>query len=113
VITSLDDLNEDSLKQILTTPKNALIKQYKKLFEMENVELEFLDEALTEIVKQAIKRKTGARGLRAILEKILLNTMFDLPSSSNIRKVVIDKDTVLAKKQPLLVYEEKKRSKTS
>lgn len=113
IITSLDDLNEEALKQILTAPKNALIKQYKKLFEMENVELEFLDEALTEIVRQAIKRKTGARGLRAILEKILLSTMFDLPSNNNIKKVIIDKNTVLAKKQPLLVYEEKKQSKTS
>ncbi|MCH9753648.1 MAG: ATP-dependent Clp protease ATP-binding subunit ClpX [Alphaproteobacteria bacterium] len=113
VITSLDDLNEEALKQILTTPKNALIKQYKKLFEMENVELEFLDEALTEIVRQAIVRKTGARGLRAILEKILLDTMFELPSAGNVRKVIIDKNTVTDKKQPLLVYEEKKRSKTS
>ena len=113
VITALDDLNEDTLKKILTIPKNALIKQYQKLFEMENVELEFLDEALTEIVQQALKRKTGARGLRAILEKVLLNTMFDLPSKENIRKVIIDKNTVLEKTSPLILYEESKKAKTS
>jgi len=113
VITALDDLNEDTLKKILTIPKNALIKQYQKLFEMENVELEFLDEALTEIVQQALKRKTGARGLRAILEKVLLNTMFDLPSKENIKKVIIDKNTVLEKTSPLILYEESKKAKTS
>ena len=113
VITALDDLNEESLKLILTTPKNALIKQYQKLFKMENVELEFLDEALLEIVQQALKRKTGARGLRAILEKILLEMMFELPSHSNIRKVVVDKNTVLGTKRPLIVYEEEQQVKIS
>ncbi len=111
VVATLDNLNEDALKQILTQPKNALIKQYKKLFSMENVELEFLDEALASIVQQAIKQKTGARGLRSILEKILLETMFDLPSQNNVQKVVVDKDTVLNKKQPLLMYEEKKKQR--
>jgi ATP-dependent Clp protease ATP-binding subunit ClpX len=111
IVATLDNLNEDALKQILTQPKNALIKQYQKLFSMENVELEFLDEALTSIVQQAIKQKTGARGLRSILEKTLLETMFDLPSKQNVKKVVVDKDTVLSKKQPLLMYEEKKRQR--
>jgi len=113
VITTLENLNEDTLKLILTVPKNALIKQYQRLFKMENVELEFLDEALTEIVQQALKRKTGARGLRAILEKILLDTMFELPSHSNIIKVVVDKNTVLGGKRPLMVYQEEKQTKSS
>lgn len=111
VVATLNDLNEDALKQILTQPKNALIKQYQKLFSMENVELEFLDEALTTVVQQALKQKTGARGLRSILEKILLETMFDLPSQQNVKKVVVDKNAVLNQKSPLVVYEEKKRQK--
>jgi ATP-dependent Clp protease ATP-binding subunit ClpX len=113
VITTLEDLSAEALKKILTQPKNALIKQYQRLFKMENVELEFLDEALDEIVQQSLKRKTGARGLRAILEKILLEIMFELPSSTNVRKVVVDKNCVVEGKRPLILYEEEKQAKTS
>ncbi|WP_067727258.1 ATP-dependent protease ATP-binding subunit ClpX [Oceanobacillus damuensis] len=94
VIGSLTPLDEDALIQILTKPKNALVKQYQKLFEMDNVELEFEEEALVEIAKKAIERKTGARGLRSIIEGIILDVMFDLPSREDVEKCVITKDTV-------------------
>ncbi|WP_010651068.1 ATP-dependent protease ATP-binding subunit ClpX [Oceanobacillus massiliensis] len=94
VIGSLTPLDEEALIQILTEPKNALVKQYQKLFEMDNVELEFEDEALSEIAKKAIERKTGARGLRSIIEGIILEVMFDLPSREDIEKCVITKETV-------------------
>src|SRR3546814_19966418 len=87
------DLNE-ALVKILAEPKNALVKQYRKLFDMEDVELTFTDDALVSIAKRAIERKTGARGLRSILEAILLDTMFDLPSMRSVGEVVIDKDVV-------------------
>ena len=109
-VAILDDLDEKALKEILLKPKNALIKQYQKLFEMEDVWLEFTEDAITEIVKKAIKRKTGARGLRAILEETLLDIMFTVPSQKNVQKVVVDKATVSHKKAPLLVYEQIKKS---
>ena len=96
---------------ILTEPKNALVKQYQRLFEMENAKLEFTDGALQEIAKQAIARKTGARGLRSILEILLLDTMFDLPDKENIDKVVIDADVVKGTKEPTFVYADKKKKK--
>jgi ATP-dependent Clp protease ATP-binding subunit ClpX len=113
VISVLDELDEEALKEILTKPKNAILKQYKKLFSMENVDLEFSDEAITEIVQRTLKRKTGARGLRAILENILLEPMFDIPAQDNIKKIIIDKQTVATNKYPLVVYEEEKKTKTS
>lgn len=103
VIATLNDLDEEALIQILTTPKNALIKQYQKLFEMENASLEFTDEALVSVAKRAIVRKTGARGLRAILESILLEMMFEVPGQ-NVGKVVIDKDVIENNKAPEVTY---------
>lgn len=103
VIATLEELNEEALIQILVEPKNALTKQYEKLFEMENVELEFREDALKSIAKKAFTRKTGARGLRSILEGILLDTMYEIPSHQDISKVIID-DSVVAGGKPLLMY---------
>ncbi|WP_249870952.1 ATP-dependent protease ATP-binding subunit ClpX [Oceanobacillus saliphilus] len=105
VIGSLTPLDEDALIQILTKPKNALVKQYQKLFEMDNVELEFEEDALTEIAKKAIERKTGARGLRSIIEGIILDVMFDLPSREDVEKCVITKETVIEEDgSPKLIF---------
>src|SRR5690606_18984197 len=92
VIATLTDLDESALISILTEPKNALIKQYQKLFEMENVHLKFSDDALKAIAKKAIERKTGARGLRAILEGALLELMYDIPGKDNVEEVIINAD---------------------
>jgi ATP-dependent Clp protease ATP-binding subunit ClpX len=105
VVATLDELDEDALIQILTEPKNALLKQYQKLFGMEGVELEIRPEGLRAVAKRALARRTGARGLRSILEQALLDTMFDLPSLGNVRKVVIDENTIVhAEQKPLLIY---------
>ncbi|GEN31447.1 ATP-dependent Clp protease ATP-binding subunit ClpX [Cerasibacillus quisquiliarum] len=105
VITSLEPLDEDAMVQILTKPKNALVKQYSKLFQMDQVELEFEDEALVEIAKKAIERKTGARGLRSIIEGIMLDVMFELPSRQDIKKCIITKETVIEEDgSPKLVF---------
>jgi ATP-dependent Clp protease ATP-binding subunit ClpX len=106
VVTTLSELTEDALVQILTEPKNALVKQYGKLFAMEGVELEIRPSALQAIAKKALDRKTGARGLRSIIEQSLIDTMFDLPNSSNVEKVVVEESTVEENKPPLLVYRE-------
>tara|TARA_B100001778_G_scaffold201190_1_gene166143 strand:- start:176 stop:1441 length:1266 start_codon:yes stop_codon:yes gene_type:complete len=113
VIATLEELDEPSLIKILTEPKNALIKQYQRLFQMEDCELEFRDDALHAIAKKAMKRKTGARGLRTLLEKTLLDTMYELPSSSEISKVIIDKTVIESSKEPLLMYEKNKSSANS
>jgi ATP-dependent Clp protease ATP-binding subunit ClpX len=105
VSVTLEELNEEQLIQILTEPKNALSKQYKHLFEMENVELEFLDEAFKATARKAKDRNTGARGLRSILEHALLDIMYDLPSMENVNKVVIDKGVIEGLSQPLIVYD--------
>ncbi|RUM49779.1 MAG: ATP-dependent Clp protease ATP-binding subunit ClpX [Hydrogenothermus sp.] len=105
VIAVLDELDEDALVRVLTEPKNALIKQYKKLLAMDGVDLEFTEDAIREIAREAIKRKTGARGLRAIVEEIMLDVMYEIPQKKGVKKVVIDKDVVLKKKPPVLVYE--------
>ena len=107
VIATLEDLDVPALVQILVEPKNALVKQYRKLFEMEEVDLTFTDEALTAIAKKAIERKTGARGLRSIIEAILLDTMFDLPSMEGVSEVVVDKDVVEGRKEPVRVFTDK------
>jgi ATP-dependent Clp protease ATP-binding subunit ClpX len=107
VIATLMDLDEPALVKILVEPKNALVKQYAKLFDMEDVELEFTDDALHAVAKKAIERKTGARGLRSILEGILLDTMFDLPSMDGVDEVHIDKDVVMGSKEPVRVYASK------
>ena len=107
IVATLDDLDEKSLVRILKEPKNSLIKQYQKLFEFENVELEFKDDAISEIAKKAISKKTGARGLRSILENILLKTMFELPEFENVLKVTVDKSTVLGESEPVITYGKK------
>ena len=107
IIATLNDLDEKSLIKILKEPKNSLIKQYQKLFEFENVELEFKDEALNAIAKKAINKKTGARGLRSILESILLKTMFELPELENVLKVTVDKSSVAGDSDPIVTYGKK------
>ena len=104
VVATLEDLDEASLKKILTDPKNALVKQYQRLFEMENIELTFADEALGAVARKAIERKTGARGLRSILEAILLETMFDLPGLEGVEEVVISREVVEGTARPLYIY---------
>ena len=104
VIATLAELTEDALMQILTEPKNALVKQYSKLLGMEGVDLEIRPSALKAIAQKALKRKTGARGLRSILELALIDTMYELPNQTNVEKVVIDESTILENKPPLLVY---------
>ncbi|WP_022962308.1 ATP-dependent Clp protease ATP-binding subunit ClpX [Halopseudomonas pelagia] len=105
VIATLDELDEAALIQILTEPKNALTKQYARLFEMEDVELEFRPDALTAIASRALERKTGARGLRSILENVLLETMYEIPSAEHVSKVVIDENVISGDAKPLLIYE--------
>ena len=104
VVATLEELDEPAMIRILTEPKNALTKQYQKLFGMEGVELEFRDDALDAIAKKALARKTGARGLRSILEHSLLDTMFDLPSMSNVSKVVVDDGVINGESKPLMIY---------
>ena len=106
VIATLDKLDEDALVEILTKPKNALVKQFQKLMELDNVELEFEEEALRAIAKKAIERKTGARGLRSIVESILLDIMYELPSREDIAKCIITKDCVVANQGPILVLKD-------
>jgi ATP-dependent Clp protease ATP-binding subunit ClpX len=105
VISTLDELSLDAFVRILTEPKNALIKQYKKLFELEDVELKFTDEALLAVAKDAIKRKSGARGLRAILESVMLDIMFDIPSAKEICECVIGEEVIVKGESPILLYE--------
>ena len=107
VIATLDDLEADALVEILIKPKNALVKQYEKLFDMENVTLSFTEDALREVAHKAIARKTGARGLRSILEGILLDPMFDLPSFDSVEEVVINREVVEGRAQPLLIYSDR------
>src|SRR3984885_2509873 len=104
VVATLEDLDEPSLKRILTEPKNALVKQYQRMFEMETVDLTLADEALSAIARKAIDRKTGARGLRSIMEMILLDTMFDLPSLEGVEEVVISREVVEGSARPLYIY---------
>jgi ATP-dependent Clp protease ATP-binding subunit ClpX len=105
VVATLEELDEVALVKILTEPKNALIKQYQHLFEMEGAELEFREDSLGAIARKAMERKTGARGLRTIVENVLLNTMYELPSADNICKVVVDEAVILGQAEPYLVYE--------
>ena len=108
IVTTLEDLDEKSLVKILKEPKNSLTKQYKRLFEFESVKLEFREDALAEIAKKAISKKTGARGLRSILESILLKTMFSLPDLENVDSVTVDKSVVKGKSDPILSYTKNK-----
>jgi ATP-dependent Clp protease ATP-binding subunit ClpX len=109
VVATLSELNEDALIQILLEPKNALIKQYSKLLQMEGAELEVRPAALHAIAKKALERKTGARGLRSILEHALLEVMFELPSQQNVAKVVIDENAIVNGAKPLLIYHEQQK----
>ncbi|WP_062016809.1 ATP-dependent Clp protease ATP-binding subunit ClpX [Aureimonas sp. AU4] len=111
VLATLEDLDEPALVQILVEPKNALVKQYQRLFEMENVELSFHEDALKAIARKAIERKTGARGLRSIMESMLLDTMFDLPTLEGVQEVVISEDVIDGNARPLYIYAERKEEK--
>ena len=113
VTATLEELDEESLIMILTEPKNSLMKQFKKLFSMENVDLEIREDALLEIAKKAIERKSGARGLRSIMENILLDLMYDIPSDQNIEKVVLDSSSVTGESEPLVVYSQSEAPKES
>ncbi|MBS3786417.1 MAG: ATP-dependent Clp protease ATP-binding subunit ClpX, partial [Gammaproteobacteria bacterium] len=105
VVATLNELDEEALIQILREPKNALVKQFQRLFEMEGAELEFRDDALREVARKAIKRNTGARGLRTLVEHVLLNTMYDLPSMENVSKVVVDDAVIRGESSPYLIYD--------
>lgn len=113
VLATLTDLDEDALVTILSKPKNALVKQYQRLFDIENVKLKFTDDALIAIARRAIERKTGARGLRSIMEDILLDTMFDLPSLENVEDVVVNEEAVNGEGEPLIVYAEATNEETA
>ena len=111
VVATLEDLDEVALVEILTGPKNAIVKQYQRLFEMEGVKLTLADEALKSIARKAIDRKTGARGLRSIMETILLDTMYDLPGMDGVEEVVISKEVVDGEAKPLLIYSDRNLEK--
>ncbi len=113
VLATLNDLDESALITILTEPKNALIKQYQRLFEMEDVQLSFTEDALRAIAKRAIERKTGARGLRSILEEVLLDTMFELPGMQGVEEVVVNEECIMRKAEPLLIYVDRKEGSAS
>ncbi len=105
VVATLEELDEEALVTILVEPRNALTKQYRKLFEMEGAELEFREDALAAVARKAMQRKTGARGLRTILENVLLDTMYELPSQENVTKVVVDEAVVNGETKPYIIYE--------
>ena len=111
ITATLEDLDEKSLVKILLEPKNSLIKQYQELFRLEGVKLSFKENAIKEIANKAINKKTGARGLRSILENILLKTMFDLPGQTNVQEVIVDSGAVKGQSQPIIVHS-KNKSKT-
>jgi ATP-dependent Clp protease ATP-binding subunit ClpX len=108
VVATLNDLDETALVEILTAPKNALVKQYQRLFEMENVNLEFTEDALRAVAEKAIARRTGARGLRSILEGILLEPMFELPSLDSVDEMVINREVVEGRSKPLYIYTDRR-----
>jgi len=109
IITSIGELNEKSLVKILTEPKNALVKQYQELFQIEGVKLHFSDEALDAMAREAVKRKSGARGLRAIMEETMLDIMYEIPSKENVRECVVGEEVVLKNEAPILLYEQPKK----
>ncbi len=111
IIATLEELDENALIRVLKEPKNALVKQYKKLFDLEDVDLKFSDDALQEIAKESISRKSGARGLRAIMESIMLDIMYEIPSEDNVKEALISKETVVNHEKPVLVYSNEKSSK--
>jgi ATP-dependent Clp protease ATP-binding subunit ClpX len=105
VLATLHDLNDDALVDILTKPKNALVKQYQKLFEMDGVKVKFTKGALQAVAREALQRQSGARGLRAILEHAMLDTMYDIPSRNGIKEVVVNEDVITKRDAPLIVYQ--------
>lgn len=111
VIVTLDALDEDALVRILIEPKNALVKQYQKFLEIDNVQLEFKEDALQAIAAEALKRNTGARGLRAIIEGVMRNVMYDIPSRTDIAKCIVTKEVIVNKEEPMLVAVERKNKK--
>ncbi|ABI57629.1 ATP-dependent Clp protease ATP-binding subunit ClpX [Alkalilimnicola ehrlichii MLHE-1] len=113
VVATLEELDEQALVEILSAPKNALVKQYQKLFEMEGVELEFREDALRAVARKAMDRKTGARGLRTILEHVLLDTMYDLPSMENVEKVVVDDAVIRGETRPYIIYGNQEQSRAA
>jgi ATP-dependent Clp protease ATP-binding subunit ClpX len=106
VVATLDELSEEDFVRILTTPKNALVRQYQKYFDFEKVKLKFTEGALGAVAREAMRRKTGARGLRSILEEVMLETMYELPSRNDIRECVITEEVVTKRQQPALLYKQ-------
>ena len=113
VVTSVDELDKEALVKILTEPKNAITKQFQKIFALDEIELKFTKESLDAMAELALKRKTGARGLRSIIEKLLLNEMYESPSREDIEQIIIDKENVMDDIQPKMVLKQKKESKDS
>jgi len=113
MIATLSELDEEALIQILTEPKNSLVKQYQALFEMEGVDVDFREDALKAVAEKALERRTGARGLRSILEATLLDIMYQLPSMDNVAKVVIDEGVITGTSEPILIYENQEPAKAS
>ncbi len=113
VVATLEELDESALVRILSEPKNALVKQFKRLFEMEGVDLEFRPDALAAIARKALERRTGARGLRTIVEQVLLDTMYDLPSMTNVSKIVVDEAVINGTAEPYLIYEGNAQARTA
>jgi ATP-dependent Clp protease ATP-binding subunit ClpX len=106
VLASLSELDEASMVRVLKEPKNALMRQYQKLFKLEGVSLKFTEEALVAVAQEAIKRKTGARGLRSILESAMLNIMYDLPTMDNVRECLISAEVILRREEPIIIYDD-------
>jgi ATP-dependent Clp protease ATP-binding subunit ClpX len=113
VVATLEELDEEALVRILTEPKNSLVKQYEKLMSFEKVALKFTDGALKAVAKKAVQRKTGARGLRAILEDVMLDLMYDIPSQSNVREVIINEDVITDRESPIMLYEKEEQQEAS
>ena len=113
MIATLEELDVPALVQILTEPKNALTKQYRKMFDMEGVEIDFRDDGLRAVAERAMERKTGARGLRSILENVLLDSMYNIPSQADVAKIVIDESVIKGESDPLLVYESQDLAKAA
>jgi len=113
VLATLDELDAEALVRILKEPKNAYTKQYSKLFEMEDAEIDFRDDALAAIAEKAMERKTGARGLRSILESVLLDIMYDLPSEAEVSKIIVDESVIKGTSEPMRIYENQDRPKAA
>jgi ATP-dependent Clp protease ATP-binding subunit ClpX len=110
VIATLDELSEEAMVRILTEPKNAIVRQYQKLFEMQRVDLKFTDGAIKAVAREALKRKSGARGLRSILEKAMLDIMFEIPSMKNVQECVVSEEVILHNESPILLFENQAKS---